>query len=398
MKRLSLLAVMLISGVALLSGCAGGNPNIGDAEDALEGQNYEQALTSVEQAITEEPQNAEAYLLKGRILTQQAASVEEPEQHVALIEEGMEAYDQAIEINPELRSDVQGRLQLAYINEVQQGAAAFNETQDYERAAAYFGAASALQPDSASAYLNEAYALVNAGRTTDAIEPLEETVARIEQPDSSDAQTYLLLAQLYQQEDRSQDAITVLEEVRDDFPNNSDLQAQLLNAYAQAGETGRAMEFYAEAVQNEPDNETYRYNYGSMLLNEDRFDEAIEQLEAAVELDPSYANAQYNLGAAYVNKAATVAEEIQAIDSTLSAAGGEVSAQERQQQEQRAQELNQQVNELFEQGIPPLERAREGTNDSAREQSICEILFRAYVRTGQDQQAQAAAECAGIEE
>lgn len=388
---------MLLGGVALLSGCAGGNPNISDAEDALEDQNYEQALTSVEQALTEEPNNGEAYLLKGRILAQQAGTVQDPDQHVALIEQAVEAFDQAIEVNPELRSDVQTRRQFAYINEVQAGATAFNEEQNFDRAAAYFGSAALLEPDSTAASLNQAYALVNANRTEDAVGPLETVVANIEQPDSADAQTYLLLAQIYQQQDRASDAIDLLEDVRDDYPNNSDLQAQLLNAYAQSGDTGRAMEFYAEAVQSEPNNKTYRYNYGSMLLNEERYEEAIDQLAAAVELDPQYGNAQYNLGAAYVNRASTVADEIQVIDSTLSEQGDQMSDQEVQQQEQRIQQLNEEVNGLFREAIPPLVRARQLSDDPSREQSICEILFRAYVRTGQDQQAQEAAECAGIE-
>ncbi len=391
---------MLLSGLALLGGCAGGNPNINAAEDALENQNYEQALNNVNQAIAEmpEPESAEAYVLKGNILLQQATTVQAPEEHAEVIAEAAAAYDRAIELDPALRADVQGRRQFGYFGQMQAGAAAFNEAQDYDQAAGYFRSAAILQPDSAAAYLNAAYALINAGRAAEAIEPLEETVTRIEQPDSSDAQTYLILAQLYQQEERPEDAIELLEDVREDFPASQDLTAQLLNAYAQSGNTEQAMAFYAEAIEQEPDNPIFRYNYGSMLLEAERYDEATEQLRVAIELDPQSANAHYNLGAAYVNQAAEQADRIQEISDRLSEERAEMTEQEMAELEQELQQLNQQVRDLFQQAIEPLEQARALADDPAREQNICSTLFRAYVRTGQQQQAQAAAECAGIEE
>ena len=400
MKRYSLLFSVLLGGLVFLSvsGCAGGNPYLSDAEGNLEEENYEQALSNVDQALAQDSANAQAYVLRGRILQGQASTVQDPAQHSQLIEEAMQSFDRAIEINPDVRSDVNNQRFFAYQNEMNQGVEAFNaaresqSVEDYSRAAAYFGAAADLQPDSASASLNEAYALINAERTEEAIDPLQRYVDSIEQPDSSDAQAYLTLSQLYNMNQQPEDAATVLEEARAQFPNNPDIQAEALNTAARSGDAESAMQQYEQAIEREPDNPTYRYNYGSMLLNSERYDEAIEQLSRAVELDPQYANAQYNLGAAYVNKAVQVNDQIAQLNEE---SGGEPP-------QGQLEELSQQRTSLFQEAIGPLETAHQQVQSNPdaniQEGDICSALFSAYVQTNQQSEAEAIAECAGVDQ
>ena len=400
MKRYSLLFSVLLGGLVFLgaSGCAGGNPYLSDAEGNLEDENYEQALSNVDQALAQDSANAQAYLLRGRILQNQASTVQDAEQHSQLIEEAMQAFDRAVEINPDVRSDVNNQRFFAYQNEMNQGVEAFNaaresqSTEDYSRAAAYFGAAAALQPDSVSALLNEAYALINAERTEEAIDPLQRYVEGVEQPDSSDAQAYLTLSQLYNMNQQPEEAAAVLEEARAQFPDNPDIQAEALNTAARSGDTESAMQQYEQAIEREPENPTYRYNYGSMLLNTERYDEAIEQLTRAVELDPQYANAQYNLGAAYVNKAVQVNDQISQLNED---SGGEPP-------QAQVEEMTQERRSLFQEAIGPLETARQQVQNnpdaSIQEGDICSALFSAYVQTNQQSKAEAIAECAGVDQ
>ena len=53
-------------------------------------------------------------------------------------------------------------------------------------------------------------------------------------------------------------------------------------------------------VEKDPMNKTYRYNYGVLLLNAEKYAEAETQLKKAIEIDPDYENAIYNLGVTYV--------------------------------------------------------------------------------------------------
>ena len=79
-----------------------------------------------------------------------------------------------------------------------------------------------------------------------------------------DFDVYNYLSRIYLTNDRSAEAVPVLEEAVSHFPDNSELQANLLNAYTMSGEMDRAIEQYSSAVADNPDNNLYRYNYGSL--------------------------------------------------------------------------------------------------------------------------------------
>lgn len=405
-RTVSVLCSLLFGGLLLASiaGCAGGNPFIGEAESQLENQNYEEALVRVDSALAQpelsSEEEAEAYLLKSQILEQKAAdstAISGPEEHTELIRQAREAQNQAIEVNPSLRSDIQGRRQLAYIQEMQQGADAFNraregqDQQQFAAAAAYFDAAGVIFPDSANAHLNEAYALINAGDQPGAIGPLNDYIQRA---DSVGADQYTLLGQLYLTNDRAGDAIEPLREAINQYPNNGDLQSLLVNAYQQTGRTQEAMNLYRRLVEENPDDALYRYNLGSLLLNTQEYDAAIEHLTRAVEIAPDNANAQYNLGAAYTNKAVAINDSIRVVEDSLR--GNEnLSQQQAQQLNQKAEQLAQQRQQLFQDAIPALERARQlaETSEEANVQRICDALYTAYVQTEQMQKAQEVEGC-----
>jgi tetratricopeptide (TPR) repeat protein len=402
-RYVSVLGSVLLGGLLLASinGCAGGNPFVGEAESQLENRNYDQALVSVDSALGRTPQNAEVYMLKARILEQKASdstAVSGPEEHVELIKQARDAREEALSINPGLRSDVQSRRQLAYIQEMQKGADAFNrgrqsqDQQAFKEAAAYFNAANIIMPDSSNAHLNEAYALINMGDQPAAIPPMEQY---IETADSVDAQQYTLLGQLYLTNDRAENAIDLLTDASQQFPQNSDLQSLLLNAYQQTGQTQEAIRLYRSQVEQNPDNALYRYNLGSLLLNTQQYDEAIEQLTTAVDIAPDNPNAQYNLGAAYVNKAVAVNDEIRSIEDSLRANSEELSQEEVQQLDEEAKQLAEERRQLFEDAIPALEKAKELAEASGEGsvQRICDALYTAYVQTEQMEKARSVENC-----
>ena len=407
MQHRSSFLTVLLGGLLLISamGCGSSNPNIRAAESALENQNYEQALQSVNTEIEANPQNAQAYLLKGNILSQQAQAVEAAERRTELLGSMMEAYNQAVEINPGLQGQVDVRMLQSYRRTFGQGANLYNRADSlgdpelYREAAGYFESASQLRPDSSRALTLAANAYLNAGDYEAAVQPLERAI----DTGTAGAGIYNTLGQLYLQQQRTEDAITLLEEARQQYPDNADLQTQLLTAYVRSGDTERAMTAYEEAIAANPQNATYRYNYGSMLLNQDRYDEAIEQLNRALEVEPGNLNAQYNLGVAYRNKAVAINDSIRALDERRSANSDQLSDQEISEIDQRINELADQRRELFRQSIEPLESARQafqqGSPDTnLTEQQICRSLFTAYVQTNQTDMARQVEECANFPE
>jgi tetratricopeptide (TPR) repeat protein len=289
-------------------------------------------------------------------------------------------------------------MRLAYVDEFQRGIQAFNKGREdessFSHAVVYFRNTSMIMPDSSAPYVNEAYALINAGRPEEAIEPFEKAMATGE----TEGDTYLLLADIYQRNERVEDAVGLLEEARTMYPEREDIQSQLLNAYIAAGQVDRAKETYREAVEREPDNKLYRYNYGSLLLQSEDYDGAIEQLTTATNLDPEYSIAFYNLGAAYVNQAVDVNASIQEIDDDLRANRATLSEGDLSEKEAQLDALVEERKGLFEKAIEPLERARELQETAGEEMTAtCSALFQSYVQTGEEDKAQDAAQCAGID-
>lgn len=396
--RLSALFALLFGGLIFLGGCSGGNPNISAAEDAIEDRNYDQAIQSAQAALETDSTNAEAYQLMARAYSQQASTAETPEEHLDLLQKARDAQDKAVEFDPSLRGDVKTSRQMTYVDEMNKGVEAFNtaresgDSTDYIQAAMYFGGANMIQPDSIDAHLNEAYARLNAGQRTEAISPLETYVSRA---DSVGENAYTILGQLYLTDDQTEKSITLLKEATEQYPENEEMQSLLLNAFNQMGDTERAMQAYRDQIEKNPNNAQFRYNYGSMLLNADRYDDAIEQLKKASEIRSDDAKIFYNLGAAHINKAAAIDDSITTIEDRAREADREVTSEE----EAMLDDMVEQRRTQFSEAIPPLEKALQLSESGSQYRTdICRALFQSYVNTEQDQKAEQVQSCAGMDD
>lgn len=358
MKRLSFISTLVL-GVLLLtstSGCAG-DPYLEGALVDLQNQNYAGALENIDTALAEDPNNAAALEVRGRILQEQSETIADVDQRSAVIRDMMESYERAAEIDPSMQLLIEQRLRLAWVNEFQEGIEAFNrggeDESAYLAAASHFANTTIIAPDSLGGYVNQAFALMNANRLAEAIEPME---LGIQQGDDA-PENYIRLASLYSATSQPDEAVRVLRQGMERHPGDQDMQSQLLNAYVIADRLDDAMQEYAGLVQAEPDNRFYQYNYGSLLLEAQRYEDAITHLREATRLDPYYASAHFNLGAAYINQAVDVRDRINEVDDALRSERSSLSREEIQQREAEIESLVVQQRELFQQATDPLEQA-----------------------------------------
>lgn len=394
-RRSALLAI-LFSGLLLLSACSSGNPNISAAEDALENGNYDQAISSAETALATDSSNTEAYMVLSQAYINQVDSTTSLQERQRLLRQAREAQEKAVEIDPSLQEDVQTRRTTEYIKQMQSGIDAFNiaresgDTTAYRTAASFFGGAATLEPDSAEAHLNEAFARLNTGQRQEAIGPLDTYISKA---DSVGETPYTILGQLYLTDNRTEDAISLLRDATQQYPDNSELQALLLNAFNRTDDKEQAMAAYREQIERNPNNAQFRYNYGSLLLSTERYDEAIEQLQRAADLDSDNPRVYYNLGAAHINKAAAIDDSISTIEDEAREADRDVTDSE----QATLDDLVSERTEMFENAIPPLEKAYQmtATGDEYR-QDICRALFQVYVNTGEEDKAKQVESCAGM--
>ncbi len=397
MTRFLTLGALVFGGLVLAGAGCSSDPNVEGAKLNLRNRDYAAALTNVNAALAKNPANAEALDIKGQILLAQALAATDAAESGRLGAQAAEAYRAAASADPKRAEASANAVGQIYAQLFTRGVTAFNAGQTdatrYTVAADYFSAASMVAPDSADPYINRAFAYINGGRQAEAIPALETAIQRgVNSPD-----VYLNLAQIHGQARNFDQQVSVLERAEQAMPTNEDIKRQLLTAYVMAGQAGRAMERYNSQVAAEPRNAVYRYNYGSLLLEANFYDQAIEQLTFATTLDPTNANAFYNLGASYINKAVKVNEQYQSADSSLSAVRASLTPEQRTAREAALAAIGESRTALFRQAVAPLRQGLELMRVREMETTeICRALFQSLANTGATQEAQQYATCAGM--
>lgn len=406
MKRILLLGALVFGGLTTMgAGCGGGDTNIESARLNLRTGDLAAALGNVDAALRVNPANADALEIKGQILSMQATKPGIPLTEAAeKARVAAETY-RTLAQNPAKASVAHtglGRLYGSFYNQgvsyFQRGAAHPDSTGLFGSAYDYVAIASAVAPDSAAAYQVAGYALLRAGRNAEATTQLRLATEK----GIDEEQPYLLLARLYLDEARTEaskydDAISVLRGASARFPNNADIQAELLNAYTRAGRLDEAMQGFRSRIAANPDDATARLAFGTMLLNADRYDEAVEQLREATRLAPTNGDAFYNLGAAFTNQAAALNRQINEKEDALQRNRASLSSSDRNARQAEIDALKTRRNAMFGESATPLDRAREiYTGEGKDVRAVCTALFQAYTYSGQTDRAATVRACAGL--
>lgn len=397
----------ILAGSAVLVGADGcsSDPNIEGAKLDLRNKDLDRALENVAKALERDSANAEAHLLKGKIL--QELFLEEPElaDRQAFVKEMREAFERSVELDSTGAEEARRRMQAAYTQAFHRGIEVYNDAQYvddgakremYERAAGHFRVASLIFPDSTGAYFNEASAYISGGMATRAIAPFEMAL----QMGSTSRRIYLFLGTIYYQAAEAESDLMLkhrayerlvytLEPALELYPRDDELRSMLLNAYSLAGQEDKALTYYEAEVAAGNTNKVFLYNYGTLLLRLNEYDEAITQLTAATEIDSLYANARFNLGAAYVNKAVAVGAA--QVDDSLDVEGP------RPQARVGIADLHSERRALFSEAITHLEIARSLTEaEMGSVRNICRALYQAYGWMNERSKAEEVQVCAEL--
>ena len=367
---------------AVLAGGADGcssDPNVEGAKLDLRNGDYDSAIANLDEALATNPDNTEALLLRVEVQRQQyenTPGAQPKADYLAANYAGMvEGFRRAEQVDP-TNADLETTRLALWALGVNAGNDVIRDPEaDVTQAVSLFNTTTELYPDSSQGYLGLGLAYLRSGEASEALPALERgTTAAPNDP---------VLAYYYGRAlvlaDRPSDAVAYLEGAQTRFPDDDDIETMLLNAYTLSGETDQALTRYEAAVGREPENPAYRYNFGALLLQAERYDEAVEQLTEATRLAPTNSDAFYNLGAAYQNRAAALNE--QANDT---------------QDVDQANALIDQRNENLEMSLGPLMQARTLSAGTDDEPGVCDALFRVYTQLGRVDDAEGVSECAGI--
>ena len=315
MKNSKLLVLgMLFLGIMFLGfQCA--STELTSAKLYIQQKNWDKAIETLNTEVTKNPKSDEGYFLLGTVYSEQDN-----------IDKMIESFDKSLAISNKFEKNINEYKGFQWANNFNRGVSLFQRGSKvtdkdstkmyYDMAIDSYNKAIALEPDSGETYRNLAFVYLTSGKTEESVEPLTKLV-EIEQAEEG----YQYLGEVYytlgfnlmnefkfsknpQDSIKAMDyyakSIASLEEGLAKYPENSDMQVARTSAYIGAGRIAEAITASKILVDNEPDNKIYRYNYGVLLLNAERYPEAETQLLEALKIDPEYENAIYNLGVTYV--------------------------------------------------------------------------------------------------
>jgi tetratricopeptide (TPR) repeat protein len=289
----------------------------------IQQNNYDKAIESLNKEVAKNPKSDEGFYLLGYVLGEQGD-----------IQGMLENFDKSKAISDKFIKNIVESRRYHWANNFNKGVQIFNRGAQqgdtdsakviFQQAIDRFNDAIACEPDSADTYKNLAYAYLNMGQRDAAIAPFTKLVELTEAEDAFvslgdlHVQNGLTLREAGNESESIEEfnkAIAVLEKGRSKYPQSGDILLLLSNSYIAADKLDVAKEAFKAGVEQDPENKFYRYNYGSLLLNADEYEAADVQLSKALEIDPEYENAIYNLAVTYVKWGAKMREELEAEES-----------------------------------------------------------------------------------
>lgn len=315
MKNSNLLVFgMLLLGIIFL-GFQCSSTELTSAKLYIDQKNWDKALAMLQTDVQKNPKSDEGYYLLGTVYSE-----------LDKTEEMIGAFNNSLAISDKFAPKINEYKAFQWANNYNRGVSLFqrgNKTEDkdsskmyYDMAINAYNKAAMLEPDSGLTYRNLAFVYLTTGKTEESVEPLKKLIEleKAEEGYQYLGEVYYTLGMNKMSEfknsgnkedsiaamDYYNKGIMTLEEGLKMYPDNSEMLNASTNSYIGAGRINEAITSAKSLVEKEPNNAIYHYNYGVLLLNVENYPDAETQLLKALELDPNYENAIYNIAVTYV--------------------------------------------------------------------------------------------------
>ena len=315
MKRILIFSTLSLLLMISLSAFQCSSTEMTSAKLYIQQKNYDKAIEALKREVEKNPKSDEGWYYLGYLYGEKG--------EFKLM---MEDFNKSLAISNKFEKNITDFKRSYWASSFNKGVSYFNKATKvtaedsvrayYDKAIESFENAVLIEPDSADTYKNLSFAYLQAKQEEKAASTLQKLLDIKKSPD-----TYRLLGEIYTTEgtnllsqyktsNDSQDsvaamekynkAISVLEEGKKSYPDDEDILNYLSNAYIAANKTDVAMETFKASVEKNPNNQYTRYNYGTLLLQAGDYEKAEDQFKKAIDIDPNYSNAIYNLAVTYV--------------------------------------------------------------------------------------------------
>jgi hypothetical protein len=296
------------------------------ASNFLKEGKLDKAMEAINQCILDPTTatDAKSWFIRGNIYLEIANSADE--KYKALdpnaLQQALDSYKKATEFDQkkEYTEDIFAKVNWQRNNYFNQAVDNYNKKKYTEAMIAFENGANALSSINVMDTISLFYAAACAGLANDQVKAKQYYIDLLKQGAKSST-IYISLSDIYRQEKDSTGALKVVRDGQKLYPNDLKLFLTETNIYLTFGDTKKALRNLKLASEKDTSNQTVFFALGTIYDNiandtvnpasvrEEAFNSAIDAYKRAIKLNPAYFEPNYNIGALYVNKAATINDQ-----------------------------------------------------------------------------------------
>lgn len=253
--------IMLVFGVFFTLSCTSLQTTSKNAATLYDENNYRGALATIDNEISEDPDNSEKKVLKARILKAHAMNDQDPSERNQLYKNLRNTIDEIQFSTDQFTTETDSILQTAWLHEQSEGVRYLQQNgtdnfdQHFDRVISHLSNAITIIPDSLVTYNLKSTTYYRHGDLTKAIETLEsiEEKGFKRAPDTCEK-----LAYLYLEAGMIDRSIEIYEELASNYPESEIYRQGLVNAHILGNQHQKSIELLETLSEKYPNRVEYR--------------------------------------------------------------------------------------------------------------------------------------------
>lgn len=274
------------------------------------------AKEAIDVALTNEKSmnNPKTYMVKGDLCRAVFESKDENFKtlYANPLEEAYTAYEKAIELDPKGSIKKTMSLNNTYFllgNDFINQAVANFEAQEFAAAVKSFENTIKLSESDVYVGALDSSVLFNAGLAAYNGKMYKEAISFFKRCNATNYEgttPYILTYQSYGFLNDNANAEATLKETFEKYPNDTEVILQLVDYYLKNNKQEEALNYINVAKAKEPNNASLFWAEGVLYMQQEKYDDAIANLQKSISIDPKIFDTHFNTGVCYYNKAAAM--------------------------------------------------------------------------------------------